>query len=93
MSKQEPIPLPGSADVPALMRERYDFEPTPQPTITDVLEGIAAALQAAVELAEPMQTSARCLTLLTRVQAAASGHIDVDELLRSLQRLTLGWRS
>jgi hypothetical protein len=90
-----PIPLPSSADVPAPARERYDLEPEPdpQPTVTDVLEGVATALQAAVELAEPMQTSARCLTILTRVQAAADGHMTADELLRSLERLTRGWHS
>ena len=72
--------------------ERFD-EPTPQPSTQDVLEGIAEALKAAVELAEPMQTSARTLTLLTRIQAAADGHVDGDELLRSLRRLTRGWQS
>jgi hypothetical protein len=72
--------------------ERFD-EPTPQPTITDILEGVAVALQAACELAEPMQTSARCLTLSTRVKAAADGHMTPDELLSSLRRLTAGWRS
>ncbi len=73
--------------------QRFDLEPDPQPAISDILEGVAVALQAAVELAEPMQTSARTLTLLTRVQAAASGHIDTDELLASLRRLTRGWQS
>ena len=73
--------------------ERHDLEPVPEPTVTDVLEGVATALQAAVELAEPMQTSARTLTLLTRVQAAASGHVTPDELLASLRRLTHGWQS
>jgi hypothetical protein len=72
--------------------ERFD-EPPPEPTVIDVLEGVAAALQAAVELAEPKQTAARTLTLLTRVQAAAGGHMTPDEMLASLRRLTHGWHS
>jgi hypothetical protein len=82
-------------DVPALMRERFDLEPEPatQPTITDVIEGIATALEAAVELAEPKLTAARCLTVQTRLAAMAAGHVTPDELLASLRRLAADWRA
>ncbi len=73
--------------------QRYDLEPepAPEPTVQDVIEGLADALSAAVELAEPQQTATRCLTLLARVQAAKVGYVDADELLISLRRLIQDW--
>jgi hypothetical protein len=73
-------------------RERYDLEPIPEPTVQDVLQGIADALEAAVELAEPARTAARTLTITTRVRAAADGHMTADELLLSLDRLIQDWQ-
>ncbi len=93
MDSRDRIPLPEEADVPALVRERFDLEPAPAPTVTDVIAGIAEALEQAVELAEPHQTAARTLTLLTRVQAAAGGHVTPDELLTSMRRLVAEWRA
>jgi hypothetical protein len=73
--------------------DRKDRESVPSPTVPDVLEGIAAVLDDAVELAEPRRTTARCLTIAARVQAAANGHVDADELLTSLRRLQSDWRA
>lgn len=78
-------------DVPALMRERYDLEPEPQPTTQDVIEAVADVLGRAVELATPARTAARCLTLHARLRAAAAGHLTAAELLHSLNRLTQDW--
>ncbi len=95
MDSTDRIPLTEEADVPALMRERFDLapEPDPSPTVTDVLGGIAGALEAACELAEPKLTAARALTITTRIQAAARGHLDADELLTGLRRLVADWRA
>jgi mannose/cellobiose epimerase-like protein (N-acyl-D-glucosamine 2-epimerase family) len=73
--------------------QRHDLEPELQPTTADVIEAITEALDAAVELAEPQQTAARCLTILTRMQAASNGHIDANELLTALRRLVADWQS
>jgi hypothetical protein len=90
-----PIPLPESADDPALMRERYDLDPEPtlQPAVQDVLEGVADALDRAVDPGAPALTTARVRTISTRVQAAASGHVTADELLLSLRLLIQDWRA
>jgi hypothetical protein len=88
-AQPERIPLP--PDLERVTLQRRDLEPEPQPTIQDVIEGIAEALSRAVELAEPARTAARCLTLSARVRAAALGHVDADELLTSLRRLTARW--
>jgi hypothetical protein len=69
----------------------HDLEPDPEPTVTDVLEGIGGALDAAVDLASPRQTAARCLTISGRVQVAVAGHITPDELLGALRRLVADW--
>jgi hypothetical protein len=66
---------------------------SPQPTVTDVIEGLAAALAVAVELAEPQRTAARCLTIQTRMQVAADGSITPDELLGCLRWLVADWRA
>jgi len=73
--------------------ERFDLEPEPQPDVADVIDGIAEALEVAVELAEPPRTAARCLTITTRLRAATAGHITPDELLGGLRRLVADWRS
>jgi hypothetical protein len=64
---------PSPNDRAEVAAERFDLEPepTPQPTVADILEGVAAALQAAV--ASPMQTAARCRDITAYVQVAASG--------------------
>jgi len=76
----------------SIARQRFD-EPPPEPTVADVLEGIAAALELACELAEPKRTAARCLTIQTRIAAAGNGHLTADELLASLRRLGGEWLS
>ena len=70
---------------------RFDLEPTPQPDVADVLDGIAEVLGDAVDLADPKRTSARCLTVLARVRSARAGHLTADELLTSLRRLQADW--
>jgi hypothetical protein len=89
------VPEVDPADVPAPVRERYDLEPEPEPepTVADVLEGVAAALEAAVDLAAPALTTARVRTILTRVQSASRGHVTADELLTALRRLVQDWRA
>lgn len=75
-------------------RERFDLaEPIPQPDANDVIEGVTAALEAAVDLSKPHQTAARTLTLLTRLNAAVLGHVTPDECLLSLRRLMADWRT
>jgi hypothetical protein len=88
MDKQEPIPA-------EVARERYDLDPEPtlQPAVQDVLEGIADALDRAVDPAAPALTTARVRTISTRVQAAALGHVTADELLLSLRLLIQDWRA
>ncbi len=73
--------------------QRYDLEPTPQPEASDIIEGVTAVLEVAVELAQPGRTAARTLTVLSRLMAAADGHVTPDELLASLRRLVQDWRS
>lgn len=82
-------------DVPAPVLQRYDLDPEPalQPTVTDVLEGVGAALEAAVEPAEPQRTAARTMSVLHCVQAASSRQDGAAELLVSLNRLTQDWRA
>jgi hypothetical protein len=74
-------------------RERHDLEPIPEPTVQDVLEGIADALVTAVDLAEPQRSTTRALTILARIHAAAHVHMTADELLTSLRRLQSDWRA
>jgi hypothetical protein len=83
MDSSNPIPL-----------QRHDLEPepVPQPTVTDVLEDIAAALDRAVDLAAPALTTARVRTIQARVQAASRGHVTADELLMALRRLVQDWQ-
>jgi hypothetical protein len=63
----------------------------PEPAVTDVLEGIHEALDAAVDLAAPARTAARCLTIQARIAAAARGHVTADEMLSALRRLVADW--
>jgi hypothetical protein len=84
------IPLPPDLEQVVV---RHDLEPEPQPTIQDVIEGIAEALGAAVDLAEPKRTAARCLTVLARLRAGVAGYTDADETLAALRRLMADWRS
>jgi hypothetical protein len=86
-------PKEGPLDGTDFTRHDLAPEPVPQPDVSDVLEGIAAALEQAVDLVEAKRTAARCLTIQTRVQAAVNGHVTGDELLRSLDRLVQDWRS
>jgi hypothetical protein len=81
------------AEQDSTAHDRPGREPAPQPTVPDVLEGIAVALEAACDLVEPKRTTARTLTILVRVRAAVNGHVTADELLSSLRRLMQDWRS
>jgi hypothetical protein len=76
---------------PAPPLRRFDLEPTPEPSVVDVIEGVADALAAALDPAEPKH--ARPLMVLAFLKAAASDYTDVDEMLAALALQTRGWRS
>jgi len=80
---------------PAPPLERHDLapEPTPEPTVVDVLEGVTDALDAAVAASEPRLTTARASLVLARMKAASAGYLDADELLATLALQAQEWRS
>lgn len=85
------IPLPQSAGVPEVVRDRYDEADGVVDPTERLIDALDRALVAAIDLGQPRLTAAKCLTLSARV--AVGRRNGPEWLTDQLDQLIAKWRT